>query len=501
MNKLSDIKHQKYAQFHQPNDILYGCGIENETYFIFDKFVEVTGEQIKNNTKKERYSLDYYKNFKTRELNKFYNFINDDDTFMIPIYINSHALEKCDKFDEHKTIYSNLPQQLNDKFSESIFDIMLKNKIIKKMYKREFCFDGDSIEFMTINFYKNTVEKCVEELKQSKKIILDETTKIFEENQIFNNYGKLCYQDYNYGFAKYMTNLSNIMVCNSGTYHINITLPTELNQDRQIKDMDNFIIIHQNAIRAIQWIEPLFLACYGSSDIFSINNDKFAKGSQRCALSRYVSIGTYSSQKMPKGKLLDTFNYSLNYKLWYNKYHNNSGYQIPETIGYDINFNKFNNHGIEIRFFDYFSENYLVDVMNIIVLLCEFSLNNKLKDHSNSTIWNNTVVNCMRNGSDAKLDRKYIKKLNKIFHIKLKDNLDTNPWALFQTLVNILYEKYHDGNFVKLISPDMKNPLIINFNKMSVDIHKVMLKNSIEFNNNQNSFLGKVSDFFKNLTF
>ena len=38
---------------------------------------------------------------------------------------------------------------------------------------------------------------------------------------------------------------------------------------------------------------------------------------------------------------------------YFNKLHENSPYQPPETIGYDFNYNKFAKHGIELRIFDY----------------------------------------------------------------------------------------------------------------------------------------------------
>ena len=37
--------------------------------------------------------------------------------------------------------------------------------------------------------------------------------------------------------------------------------------------------------------------------LVKINPDLYTRGSQRCAMSRYIGIGTYDTTKMEKGKL------------------------------------------------------------------------------------------------------------------------------------------------------------------------------------------------------
>jgi hypothetical protein len=468
-----DGKHIKYANKFKPNDIFFGCGIENETYLIFDKFATVTGKQVKENTKQERYSIDYYKNFKAEDLVIFYSSINDKDEFILPIHINAHTLEKCDKFNKHRTTYCKPPTKVNTKFSgTTILDLLLKNEAINRMHNREFCFDGDSIEFMTLNFYKTTVDACVTELKESKKVFINELSKVFDQNKIFKNYGKVGYQNYNYGFAKFASNLNNISICNSGTYHINITLPTEIDNKCNIKDPNAFKSMHMNSVRAIQWIEPLLIACYGSGDIFSIYNDRFAKGSQRCALSRYIGLGTYDTKLVQISKLLNSYDYSYNKGLWYNRYHAKSGYAIPSTIGFDINFNKFKNHGIEIRIFDYFPEDYLQDVMNMIVLACEFSLKKKIRNPLHASSWHDTAVGCIESGYEHNVCSKFINEINSIFDIKLTRG---DACEILQALVNHLFYLCKDGSFASKISPNMKRPTVYNFNKISLEVHRKMM--------------------------
>jgi len=475
---FSDPKHDKYLKFYQPNDMYYGCGIENETYFMFENFINVTGYTIKHNRNQERYSVDYYKNYKEDELDKFYEHINDTSIYQIPLLINAHTFDKCDINCEHATLYTKLPIKPNPSFTgTTIFKLMMQNPILESMYKNEFTFDGDTIEIMTLNFYKNTVNDCITELKTSKQRVLDELNNILRnpitEDNVFKNIGKLLYQNHNYGFAKFITNMNNVTTCNNGTYHINIVLPTELNAYKEIKNISDFTVMHQNAIIAIQWLEPLFVACYGSPDIYSIHNDKFAKGSQRCAISRYISVGTYDSYCMKSGKLLDNYDYEIDEHVWYNKYHQNSGYRIPDKIGYDINFNKFTNHGIEIRFFDYFPEEYLPDVMNAIVLLCCFSLDKlKLDNPIFHVAWQSTIESAIRHGSDFALDTDYIQCLEDVFNIPLSQN---TPLDVFQELINGLFDKYHNSDFAKKISPDMPRPVITNYNAIVMEINKLLI--------------------------
>lgn len=108
------------------------------------------------------------------------------------------------------------------------------------------------------------------------------------------------------------------------------------------------------------------IAVYGSPDPFSLfneysNKNNFSKSSQRCAISRYIGIGTYNSDIMKTGKILslpineilcNNFDY-----WWFNKYYEENGYNKLNEIGLDINFNKHYNHGIEIRFLDHINDN------------------------------------------------------------------------------------------------------------------------------------------------
>ena len=489
-----DIKHNKYFSSFKPNDKFFGLGIENETYFVVGT-KQVTGTEIINNRKRERYSVDYYTNFKAEELDKFFANIDENHIYNIPIFMNSYVMKNCDKNGNPKTLYDKAMTP-NVKFSgQTLEDFLIEqNIILNDTYKKNFEYDGDAIEFITNNFYKTTVSDCVNELIETKQVIIDEFNKVFKENNI---YSTITFPEYNYGFAKYTTNMNNVSICNNSTYHINITLPTLLDDNCDIKDMNKFIKNHKRAIKYIQWLEPLIIACYGSADIFSLYNDKFAKGSLRNALSRYISIGTYNPESMKQGRLLNDFNHN-NINNWYTEYHQQeSGYIPPETIGYDINFKNFRNHGIEIRFFDAFPEKYLADIINLIILVCELSLDKKNVSNRlvgtavKTPFWHLQAKLCIKNGSKSELNIDYVNYIAKLFNI---NNIKISSCQdLLQIIANTLFDKYSKSKFASSISPNMSNPIMIDYNAQSIEFHRQFLEKiiindiilpEIELNNN-----------------
>ncbi len=74
---------------------------------------------------------------------------------------------------------------------------------------------------------------------------------------------------------------------------------------------------------------------------------------------------------MKKGKILQINSkdnhLSSNKNWWFYQYYNKCQYTMEDNIGLDINFNKYNNHGIELRFLDYFDESVLPDLLHFFV--------------------------------------------------------------------------------------------------------------------------------------
>lgn len=544
VDKFEDPKHIKYKNSYMPNDVYYGLGIENESYIMSDKFIERSGEWIINNRRRERYSVDYWTNYDKNDIEHALSKLDKKQKYKIPVFINSHTFTRCDSANQHKTMYTKLTEP-NEKFDgKTIHDRMMESsEYYSQNYEREFLYDGDTFEFTTLNFYKTTVDDCVNELISYKTRFINEINKVFKEQNIlkdhFNN--ELSYSK-NFGIINFLANPRNIAICNNSTYHINITLPSRLNEKAEISNIELFKKIHSNAIRGLQWIEPLIIACYGSPDIFSVLSHKFSKGSLRLALSRYISAGTYDSVLMPEGKLLNNFEYdpslfdnvsntnitsittTLNnisnaansmgsdekieerqiYRYanirdhWYKKYHeyDGDGYISQKMIGFDFNYHKHYNHGIELRIFDYFPEEYLKDIINILLLVCQYTLSNDIDDPHEYDCYYDQMINSIKQGSQCDINENYVSCLAKIF--KCEELLDSdsaessydnaiddngNTQHIFQRLTDVLYDSQREKAFMKRISPNMTKPIVYDYNH---DISK-MNKNFI-----------KRGDYYKN---
>ena len=474
---MIDIKHDKYLKDHQPNRIFYGLGIENEIYLTFEKPILKSGAHIKCKRRRERYSVDYSTNFDQTHVMDYLNTLDDKQMYELPLFLNSHTIIKCDKNNEHITRYTKLCEP-NPKFQGPILDTLLKqnNKFLNDAYDQTYVYDGDTFEFITTDYYCTTLPICIAELQTTKTTFLDNINDVFKAHNVFQQYGPLKFQTLNHGLAVHLSNPDNTMMCNNGTYHINITLPTHLNRFSHISDPIQFEQIHANAIRAIQLLEPLFVANYGSPDILSLTSPKFAAGSLRLALSRYISIGTFSTSTMLRGKQLNSFEYSPTH--WFAQMHNNMAYIPPTTIGYDINFNKFQNHGIEIRFFDWFPDVYLESVINTLIMLCQYSLlhpiPNPIDDPNLHHIWAQAAAHSIHYGHKMIPSTEYIHMLENAFNVSFSPPNSDNfsPHNLFQQFVNDLSKHVIDGPFLKQISPNFKIPEIVCYNELVTNANK-----------------------------
>jgi hypothetical protein len=401
MEKLNPTKHIRYLSYYKPNDYYWGIGIENETYFQFNEPNLLRERAIYESHSPERYSVDYFVglNSQYKDLLKQ---LFPEGTHAIPLYMNSHSFQKTDVKGNHVTTYEPDPKP-NPCFSgETIHQTLCKANpaVFKDKYTINYVFDGDTIEFMTQNFYKGTVKSTIAELLAEKKIFLE----ALNQANLFPALGSLSYPKRNEPFVSFLTNRKNLAIFNNGTYHFNFTLPTQLNEKNEPVNMTKFILQHKAAIRYIQYLEPLLLVVYGTPDPFSKVSDKFSKASQRAAVSRYIGIGTYDTNAMKPGKILKidtkTCPQAHNNYWWYTSFTKDSYYKPLDEIGADINFNKHGAHGIELRFFDWFPEEKLEEVMNLIVHVLDASLKYGCPaDPTVCPIWNGLVVRVLIEGN------------------------------------------------------------------------------------------------------
>ena len=191
-------------------------------------------------------------------------------------------------------------------------------------------------------------------------------------------------------------------------------------------------------------MEPFFLAKYGSPDHFSTipcdYAQLFSACSQRCAVSRYIGIGTFDTDDMKTGKLLqdDTSQFDVVVKDygWYNQYYKKCAYTKGEKMGYDINFNKHYNHGVEIRFFDHIpNDDKIKNVLEDLIYLGDWSLENDIIENPiKNLIWNGLVAKCMRQGKNTQLSFEELELYNSLFNIKF---LNQNICVLYDEIIEI----------------------------------------------------------------
>ena len=93
-SKQSYEKHTKYLNFYETlkmaDDEYWGIGIENETYLMFENMTTVPRKFIEKNQKYERYSVNYWSNYKAQRLSTTLRKLPDN--INVPIYINSYLI-------------------------------------------------------------------------------------------------------------------------------------------------------------------------------------------------------------------------------------------------------------------------------------------------------------------------------------------------------------------------------------------------------------------------
>lgn len=427
-------KHKKYKSQYKPNDLYWGLGIERECYLEASVTEPVTGDFF-NNQQRERYSVDYYKSYKSNIFQKTLKSIIDlSGIYYLPLLINAHSFLKADSACEPVSLYKKGSPQ-NPKFRGSTLfqELQSVSPFLHNEHEKSFTFDGDTIELMTQKFYKATVTSTVNEMLCLRDRFIGELnealTKIPNKNPSLS--APLKWMSRNYGVARMLTNPKNIAIFNNGTYHINITLPTQLDLKGQIKDVSGFVRRHRAVIHYYQWLEPLLIARYGTGDFLSATNPTFAKGSLRNALSRYIGVGTYNTATMQTGKNL-TIDASGNSPPWMKSFYSKSAYEPLQTIGLDINFNKHYNHGIELRIFDWFPEEELEELLNFLVHAADAGLQIKPESPRENAVWNNMVEKILFDGKTASFSIQEIKQFLEQLQITIKLFKKKNIWTAIE---------------------------------------------------------------------
>ncbi len=472
-------KSKVYFNDFKNGDLFWGFGIENETYLELVNTIEKKYKDVINNTRRERYSVDYNLNYdlEIRKHEVIENDINNSEKITLPIFLNAYALQTMDLNGQHRTTYEKEPKP-NKKFGgKSIIEILReKDNFFVEGYGpgKIYIFDGDTIEFTTRNFYKTTMEQTIQELKDKQQIFMEKYNGVMEK---INKNFLIKKHEFNYGFTHFYSNPNHTAIFNNGTYHINITAPIILNKNGIPNDMNKFLAKHIKIGKIIQWFSPLIVACYGSSDIYSLFSNKYAFGSQRITSSRYISIGTFNFDKPLFGKVLqlgkeEVINNVPNF-FWLNKIEKHTGYKLGEKIGMDFNMMKHKNLGLEWRIMDMFPYEYLEDFMLMIFLLIDYSINLNIENPIYSKRWNKLVFKCLTEGWSYIPKKKIVKKLDEVFKLDIYNvwlkSENKSIYYYFNILIEKVYyvmEKNGFGDMYKYFVKNQRKPILYNWNRM-----------------------------------
>jgi hypothetical protein len=369
-------KHQKYKNSYRPFDYYWGLGVEHETYLKTSQTKDFTA--LEGNMKAERYSVDYLKIYRPEPFRLALAAVlaASGGKLTVPVLMNSHSFTHCDVFNSHRTTYEKIPKPNPQYTGKSLWDwICEKSPWLRDNYDRTFVWDGDTVEIMTVHFYKATVSGVMTELRSTAAGLEAEFARLPKQG-ILAAYGPLrLAAPRNEPFAVHLTNLKNVAMFNNGTLHINLTLPTRLGwSGLQPLFWSKFRRQHQRLARLVQWLEPALIAVYGSGDPLSAVSDRFPAGSQRLSVSRYIGLGVYDTETMAPGKILQIARSAAGPLPWYDWLHERCDYYKLENIGLDLNFNKHGAAGLELRFFDQMPYESLEKVLKGLVLVMDAAL-------------------------------------------------------------------------------------------------------------------------------
>lgn len=459
-----DTKHERYGISHVPGDRYWGIGIENENYIECMNGVQHTADLLMQQTR-DRYCVNYWLQYKNDILQKA---IKDwmsglpegsATPLTFPQLLNAHTITKCDRMGEHQTTYAKNPTP-NPNFGGTTLweDIQRIRPDVFGSTGHEiwWTFDGDTVEIMTQDYYCAKAEKVVRELKERKQewmsAFIEAISKLPTKHPVLQQ--PIDWMRRNYGFAVFQTNPKNIAIFNNGTYHINLTAPTVLDKNGDIAHWGHFVRIHQKAARLFQWISPFFLVRYGAADPFA-NMDHvpstiracFPAGSQRLAASRYVSIGTYDTRIMERGKVLTKPISEFTPPPWWQTLYDDPtfAYNKMDSIGFDINFNKYKNHGLEFRIFDWFPETYLLNTLRILIWMFDYAHEcEDVRVPQESSVWNAIVHRCVLHGADAYLTQREWREVSDVLGIPFQQRCekDISAFDVLPILFNLWADQY-----------------------------------------------------------
>lgn len=396
------------------------------------KFIEYIKKNYNTYAQKHNHLID-----KLEELKK-----KDHDPIVLrDIYIIINDLSNQSlAFDFKKTMGPNF------NFSTKYFLTMRNITKIDYIYTNGI--NGEIEHFSGINGFEVKNSNSRNHLKHQVKEIIDNINDVINKFESTFPFYKNKYIIHNGYMANiYSPKLNAIVNSYTGSYHINLTFPVEIN-----KNILNFENKHVNFMRAIRLIEPLLLACCTSVgyNIFG-DKHKYPENSARLLFGGYfnfmalypLDISLYDNEAphILKGDTrkfsISTFKKKIEKKLQniYPEIKNldgsdfriNSEYYVPKEDKY---------FGFEFRFFDFINIEDFKTMVQFIIMLCDYvEINNISIDNISfeEDDYVDMIIDILKEGWNVIVPDIYIKLLNNVF----KFNLDGGNY--YDTLNSIYH--------------------------------------------------------------
>ncbi len=278
-----------------------------------------------------------------------------------------------------------------------------------------------------------------------------------------------------------------------GSYHVTITLP-------HLEDIsqEQFIKMHQNMACAIQWIEPLLAAAFFSPDPSIVGKGHLGiEGSFRVAAVGWGNFAGADVRKLGtdgigRGAVQETYwrkNLDIPELERVNQCVKTAPPQYKKavniltsdfrTFGYEPDMEKCKRDftpgdcpktdggpmrppfGMEIRIFDHFPSEYLLDLMKILVLVGANSTRHPPRGYVyKNTAWIKAVKAVMTGGWNAKLGTDYLTEIRRHLGVDLRPVVSESrlAWDLLVGVVDELHRLNQSSHLVRLLdeTPDVK---------------------------------------------
>ena len=285
-----------------------------------------------------------------------------------------------------------------------------------------------------------------------------------------------------------------------GSYHITITLPHT--KDILTKD---FVKIHQNMAQQIQWLEPLMLTSFFSATQSAVGNNKEPEGSYRVMTIGWGNFAGSNIKKMGTNGLdrgsniKSIWRRGLNFdgtkklndcvKIAPPQYKKSKSIHTGDfrTFGIENDFQKCSQlynpsdcvngradgkpmappFGMEIRIFDHFPSEYLIELLRIVILIACNSQRHVSKDYVyRDKRWISAVRKIMRDGWNSTLDANFISALRTNLGLPINSS-SVIAFDIFKQVVHELFEFNKDAYFNKLMNENPHiEPVVPEINRM-----------------------------------